>query len=1071
MNGGFQAFSMQSNLHEFQKRQIALIARVTPYAMAGHIANTTVIAIALASSVRLAPLIIWCTYSYASALFLLYRHVKNRGRWPRGFRRAAKRATIYAFLLALPWSGLAVLYLGSLSQTEELLLAALGIGMAACGTVLLSAIPSAAFSYVSVILLPSALKCLLVDQQGYFLLGTLAVSYWGCLAALIAKISRDNKERIASERALAERDAQIALAGAAALVGSYGYDVNSGKMQVSAGYAAIHGLPDGTTETTRSEWRDRLHPDDVRRLDGLRSQTFGQRRHEYNVEYRIVLPNRGVRWIESRSLISYDGDGNAQRVIGVNIDVTDRKGTEVALQASKAKFAGILAIAGDAIISIDANYQITLFNRAAEKVYGYSQAEVLGRSIDLLIPARCRDEHHQWLIGHFRSGEDVAGRFEEQRQEMTGLRKNGEEFPAEASISKLDVGGERFYTVVMRDMTDRKRAERALAERNTQLELASKSARVGSFSIDYPTGVVKLSPGCATIYGLPEGTIEASRDELRKFVHPADLTQLEVQREQAFLAQQRELVVQSRIVRANDGEIRWLEMRSLIFFDQIGKPTHLIGINIDITERKQIEALLKDGEARLADALAAGQVMAFEWDVVTGLSQRSENAAQILGSELRRKEFISHVPTDDRAMLKTRIRELCPGHPSYTQNFRYICPDHRELWLEETAKGEFDATGKLLRIKGLTRDITERKRAELALDERNAQLALAGRVALVGPFAYDVETERVQISEGYATIFGFPEGTTEIMRSQWRSRVHPDELERLEDLRNQAFRQRKGEYSVEYRTCLPGRGMRWIEGRSFVLYDGDGHPRRMVGVNIDVTERKRAEERQRVLVAELDHRVKNVLASVSAVVAQTRQESASVTNFVAALDGRIRSMAMTHELLSAGRWQGISLTELVRRELSPYTTRNNTEIHGLEVVLPAEAGRAMAMVLHELTTNAAKYGALSTKNGRVSIRWDRRPNGHVPSPLVLEWREIGGPPVVTPGNPGYGTSTICDLIPYEFGGTVDLELAAEGVRCRLELPADFLCNDGETFSRDTMQAITNKSRDINQNEPPASRGR
>src|SRR5215467_715660 len=418
-------FSMQSNPYQFQKRQIAVMARVTPYAMAGHIANTTVIAIALAGSVRPAPLIIWCAYSYVTALFLLFRHVKNRGRWPRSFQRAAKKATIYALLLALPWSSLAVLYLGSLSHGEELVLVALGIGMAACGTVLLSAIPHAAFSYMSVVLLPSALKYVLVGQEGFLLLGTLALSYWGCLVALIAKTRRDIRERQEAELTLTERNAQMALAGTAALVGSFAYDVNNGKMQVSEGYVAIHGLPQGTTETTRREWRDRLHPEDIGRLDGLRSQAFCERRREYNVEYRILLPGRGVRWIESRSFISYDGNGNALRVIGVNIDVTDRKRTEVAFQASEAKFAGILAIAGDAIISIDTNHRITLFNEAAEKVYGYSQAEMLGQPIDLLIPMRFQAEH-QRQIEQFTSAPDVTRRVGS--QEVIGLRKSGKEF-------------------------------------------------------------------------------------------------------------------------------------------------------------------------------------------------------------------------------------------------------------------------------------------------------------------------------------------------------------------------------------------------------------------------------------------------------------------------------------------------------------------------------------------------------------------------------------------------------------------------------------------------------------------
>ena len=319
---------MQSNLYQFQKRQITLIARVTPYAMAGHIANTTVVAIALASSVRPAPLIVWSAYSYATALFLVYRHVKNSGRWPRSFQRAAKKATLYAFLLALPWSSLAVLYLGSLSRSEELLLVALGIGMAACGTVLLSAIPPAAFSYMSVVLLPSALKFLLVGQKGYLLLGTLALSYWGCLAAVIAKTSRDIRERQESELALAERNAQIALAGTAALVDSYSYDVNSGKTQVSEGYATIHGLPEGTTETSYSEWRARVHPEDLGRAEGLRDQAFADRRKEDNAEYRIVLSTGEVRWIERRGSISYGEDGRPERVVGVNIDVTERKRAE-----------------------------------------------------------------------------------------------------------------------------------------------------------------------------------------------------------------------------------------------------------------------------------------------------------------------------------------------------------------------------------------------------------------------------------------------------------------------------------------------------------------------------------------------------------------------------------------------------------------------------------------------------------------------------------------------------------------------------------------------------------------------
>jgi two-component sensor histidine kinase len=194
------------------------------------------------------------------------------------------------------------------------------------------------------------------------------------------------------------------------------------------------------------------------------------------------------------------------------------------------------------------------------------------------------------------------------------------------------------------------------------------------------------------------------------------------------------------------------------------------------------------------------------------------------------------------------------------------------------------------------------------------------------------------------------------------------------------------------------------------------------------------EEQQGKLVAELDHRVKNVLATVQAIAAQTLQASSTMEHFVAALDGRIRSMGLTHELLSHRRWRGIPLAELVGRELAPYATGSNTEFSGPEVMLSAEAGQAMATVLHELVTNAAKHGALSASSGRVSIDWRLPLNGSASGRLALTWRETGGPLVVPPRKSSYGMQVVRELVPYELGGTVDHVLAPEGAQCQLEIP-------------------------------------
>lgn len=180
--------------------------------------------------------------------------------------------------------------------------------------------------------------------------------------------------------------------------------------------------------------------------------------------------------------------------------------------------------------------------------------------------------------------------------------------------------------------------------------------------------------------------------------------------------------------------------------------------------------------------------------------------------------------------------------------------------------------------------------------------------------------------------------------------------------------------------------------------------------------------------------MKNVLASVIVVAKRTSERSGSTSDFIEVLDHRLQAMANAHALLSRNRWQGVSLADLVGQALAPFATAKNTMVEGPHVMLTAAATQAIAMVLHELSTNAAKYGALSTPRGRVSVCWEWRLNGQAPATLWLGWQEQDGPIVAAPALPGYGTSIICDLIPYELGGTVELKFAADGVHCVVGIP-------------------------------------
>jgi len=611
---------------------------------------------------------------------------------------------------------------------------------------------------------------------------------------------------------------------------------------------------------------------------------------------------------------------------------------------------------------------------------------------------------------------------------------------------------------------ERRRSEAVLKQSKERLQLALDGAELGAFSADFATGRVECDARTAQIHGhdVPPMSIKESR----RFIHPEDLARIdatlaEAQRIGSVCNAEYRVVPPSSHLHA--GETRWIAVEGSIVRNPQGVSVGLLGVTRDITHHKRAEQALAERNAQIALAGRAALVGSYVCDVSTGAMQISEGYAAIHGlPEGTTETTLSHWwtrvhPEDLERVKKLRDQTFADQRQESHIEYRIVRSDGEVRWIERRSIVSYDSEERPQRVVGVNIDITERTRAERALTDRNRQLELAAKAALVGTFAIDIDvaredfsSQRIQFSPGFAAIYGLPEKTTEISVSDWRRLVHPDDLPQFVEHRQQLFAERCGEHHAKHRILHPSGTIRWIETRSFIEYDQAGHAKRLVGVNIDITERKRAEEARKILNAELDHRVKNALATVTAVISHTREGSRSVTDFVAALEGRIRSMATTQELLSARLWQGISLTELVRSELAPYATSNNTKIKGPEVILKPEAGQPVAMVLHELATNAAKYGALSTKEGRVSIQWNLRRNGH-PTQLVLEWKEIGGPPVVAHDKSGFGMSTICDLIPYEFGGTVDLTLDFEGVRCRVELPAHWFSKD-EPFSEAVARA-------------------
>jgi two-component sensor histidine kinase len=197
----------------------------------------------------------------------------------------------------------------------------------------------------------------------------------------------------------------------------------------------------------------------------------------------------------------------------------------------------------------------------------------------------------------------------------------------------------------------------------------------------------------------------------------------------------------------------------------------------------------------------------------------------------------------------------------------------------------------------------------------------------------------------------------------------------------------------------------------------------------------RQSRREAVLIGELEHRVRNMLSVVVALIDRARESTKSSEEFVSSVRGRIRSMASAQALLSKTRWRGVNLANLIRTELEPYETTANATLNGPEVLLTPRATHGLAMVLHELTTNAAKYGALSQQRGQVSVQWMVKEKHSGARILWIQWKETGGPKVAPPARQGHGSSLIRNLLNYELDGSVELVFAPDGVSCTITLPA------------------------------------
>ena len=301
----------------------------------------------------------------------------------------------------------------------------------------------------------------------------------------------------------------------------------------------------------------------------------------------------------------------------------------------------------------------------------------------------------------------------------------------------------------------------------------------------------------------------------------------------------------------------------------------------------------------------------------------------------------------------------------------------------------------------------------------------------MGSWEWDSATDRYLWDEGQYRIFGVDPADFVVAPESIRTRVHPDDWHNLQ-IGFERMAKDGHAHQLEFRVLRPDGQVRWCVGSAAATVDGDGRVARVSGVTFDITDRKEAEERQTLLAREVDHRAKNALALVQSILRLTRAKT--LPAYVAAVEGRIKALSRAHAILSQSRWHGADLQGLVDEELAPYRIGHAERIKtaGPDVLLQPGSAQTLALALHELATNAAKYGALSSESGQLTLSWmlnDGR--------LGLDWCESGGPVTKPPSAKGFGTRIITASIERQLHGHVAFDWRPEGLRCIISVP---LCN-------------------------------
>lgn len=454
-----------------------------------------------------------------------------------------------------------------------------------------------------------------------------------------------------------------------------------------------------------------------------------------------------------------------------------------------------------------------------------------------------------------------------------------------------------------------------------------------------------------------------------------------------------------------------------------------------------------DGAQMLRDVL--DNLSAFVAVLDPGGKMLEVNRAPLEAAGLQRSNVIGQCfwdcpwwgwSTDAQKQLQHCIARAAAGETIRYDATIALQPEGARATLDVQIAPLRDEEGRIMRLVVSGTDITWRKNTERALQTALVRTELALEAGQTGVWEVDFLTGEMIWDIRMRNLFGIAQHDP-VTQDMLDSLIHPEDLSGMRDAAKAATDPSgNGEYATEFRLRGAGHAAqdRWIAARGRCLFEHDS-PIRMVGIARDITQRKQRETHVHMLMCEVQHRSKNLLAVIQAMARQSASAGGTAKDFERRFTARLEALAGAQDLLVVQDWHGASMRDLVLSQLVQFEDLIGSRIfiEGPDVMLKPQAAQNIGLALHELSTNAAKYGALSNHRGRIDLNWSIKPADESPV-LCLSWRESGGPKVSPPKHEGFGHKVLKRIVANALEGKVTFDFAPGGMIWQLEIPTSYL---------------------------------